>query len=109
MAAHRIQRIPHCPGSAGAPLDHHLPRRGSARQAIEFGTGNPTAKRSCKVLRELAEYAGSTYEAMINEVFDSLKKGTTDEYAGVSKRLKSKFALEGSVQEQLRTELLNFR
>ena len=64
---------------------------------------------SCKVLRELAEYAGSTYEAMINEVFDSLKKGTTDEYAGVSKRLKSKFALEGSVQEQLRTELLNFR
>ena len=64
---------------------------------------------SCKVMRELAEYAGSTYEAMINEVFEGLKAGAKDEYAGVSKRLKGKFAMESAVQEQLREELLSFR
>ncbi len=64
---------------------------------------------SCKVLRELAEYCGSTYDIIINEVFDDLKKGVRDEYSGVSKRLKDKFALEGNVQDQLREELLKIR
>ena len=61
------------------------------------------------MLGELAVYCGSTYELMITEVFDDLKKGTRDEYSGVSKRLKNKFALEGTVQDQLRDELLKIR
>ncbi len=64
---------------------------------------------SCKGLRELAAFAGSNYDSIINEVFDNLKKRVKDEYAGVSARLKSRFAMEGTVQDSLRQELRELR
>ena len=78
---------------------------------IEKLLGNQHKELSdgCKSLRELAAFAGSDYDAIINEVFDNLKKHDKEEYAGVSSRLKSRIAVEGAVQDQLRLELLRLR
>lgn len=61
---------------------------------------------TCVMIKEMAEYIGSSYEQIILEVFDDLQKDPNRVYSGHSLRLKERFSIEVEVQEQLREELL---